>query len=540
MKVVAVLFYAVYVLYKRYPARKLTSLQWFYVAIAITGVCSSLINDSFYQPQYALGFYLGLFQWGVAFAISYLLLVTVSVLTKQTILRTLKVFFTINAVISLVTLLVLFAEAGFKVPYWLTSSIKYGVSTGDYINGIFNDTSVTNAAINALGAIFFLYYKEFRWAALCTFIMLLCTSNVTVVFMTVVLLAMFFKKDKAIKRNAVLLILMMAVSYPILSPQNLKYIEVVYEREKKDNYEIGLAKLKDKKITVSSAAKEEDFFDKKISSTYRGEDYQSWIKAYKYYPYRQDIESPVFNSKEYYLNIKKYKMGLKQEALTNLGGELYQLKDEATKEKKDGEIGDNDEESEYGQLNPFALQTAIANWYHTPASSSVLNNYNMPGKLYTNMQTLYFLRSNTTHMFFGAGIGNFSSKLAIKMTGLGLQGSYPPEKIYVNRDFLQYHFYTLLFYLSRHAAEHSVMNMPNSTYNQIVGEYGLIGFVLFLVLYVGFVLKRRKRLQSGVFIAAIVFMFLGMEYWFELLSLTVVFELLIMSELFAKTENDTE
>ena len=124
------------------------------------------------------------------------------------------------------------------------------------------------------------------------------------------------------------------------------------------------------------------------------------------------------------------------------------------------------------------------------------------------------------------------------MTGLGLQGSYPKERIYISKDFLQYHFYTLLFFLSRHAAEHSVMNMPNSTYNQIAGEYGVLGLLVFVVFYVGFVVRNRSKTKLGLYSAALLFMFLGMEYWFELISLTVVFELMFSSEIFAKVEHD--
>lgn len=534
VKVAAVILYAGYVLYKRYPLKKPASLQWFYLVILSVGCISSYINHAFYDDRYQFGFALGVLYWCVCFLASYLTYVTVSASTKERMMQLLKTFFAINAIVSLLTLVVLFVQAGFHVPYWYNDGGRFGVSTGDYINGVFSDNSVTNAAINAMGALFFLYRKQFKWAALCGFVMLLCTSNVTVIFLALILVVILLtKKDLAIKRNAFLLLVMMLVSYPILSPQNLKYIEVVYEREKKDDYNIGLDVLAKRDISITPEVRQTDFFKKNINSAFKVDDYSGVIHSYKYYPYKKDITKPVFFKKEFYANIDKYKMGLKQEALINIGGELAELRKESTKEQKD-EV----DEVQHTALNPFSVQKAIGNWYKTPADNSELVGYDMPGKIYTNLQTLYFLWSSPSHMSLGAGIGNFSSKLAIKMTGLGLQGSYPEDKAYVSIDFLQYHFYSLMYFLSRHAAEHSVMNLPNSTYNQLAGEYGVVGLLAFIILYVAFIIKKGSKTKLALYTAVLLFMFLGMEYWFELISLTVIFELIFSSEIFAKSENE--
>ena len=535
VKVAAVVLYACYVLYKKYPLKKPSSLQWFYIIILSIGVLSSYFNDAFYDSRYKFGFTFGVMYWCICLLASYLTYITISLYTKAAFMKLLKSFFTINAVISILTLMILFVQAGFHVPYWYDEGGQFGVSTGDYINGVFNDNSVTNAAINALGALFFLYKREFKWAALCAFVMLLCTSNVTVIFLSTILLVILVtKRDLAIQRNSFWLLMMMLVSYPILSPQNLKYIEVVYEREKKDDYNIGLDKLAKRDIAITPEVQQKDFFKKNINSAFKVADYKGVIHSYKYYPYKKDIVKPVFLKKEFYANIGKYKMGLKQEALINISNELMMLK----KESDDSRKGNDGEDVQHSVLNPFSVQKAIGNWYKTPADNSELVGYDMPGKVYTNLQTLYFLRSNTTHMLFGAGIGNFSSKLAVKMTGLGLQGSYPEGKVCVSIDFLQYHFYSLMYFLSRHAAEHSVMNLPNSVYNQLGGEYGLLGLLAFLILYVGFIIKKGAKTKLSLYTAALLFMFLGMEYWFELISLTVIFELIFTSEIFAKSEHE--
>lgn len=538
IKVAAALLYLIYLLYKKVPFNRPTSLQWFYLAIAGVGICSSVINDSFYQPQYSFGFYFGLLQWIIAFAISYLLFVTITVSKPDVILKTVKVFFGVNAAISLVTLVVLFIQVGFHVPYWLVTNMKYGVSTGDYIKGIFNDTSVTNAAINALAAVYFLRHKEFFWATLCTLVMLLCTSNTTVVLMALVLVAILvLNKELSVKKYTAAILFLMLILYPVLTPQNIRYIEVVYEREKKDNYNIGLSKIEEKEFTNIGITYEKDFFAKKTSSPFNSEYLDGQIKASTYYPYKEDVTKPVFTPGYYYLTSKNYKIGLRNSELVNVSGELIAMREKSDKEM---EVDNTEMEIKDVPLSPFVVQEALASWYKVPKGKSPLANSNMPGKFFTHIQTLYFLNSNLTNLLFGAGIGNFSSKLAIRMTGLGLQGSFPENSVYISKDFLQYHFYTILYYLSRHAAEHSVLNMPNSTYNQLIGEYGLIGFLVFFVLYVGYLWRKRNASKVGIYIALIMLMFLSVEYWFELLSLAIVFELFFMNEVIKRQAVDED
>ena len=394
VKLAAIVLYFSYVLYRCYKLKKPNAFQWFYLLIISVGIISALANSSFYNAEYSFGFYFGLLQWIVALMASYLIYITIINLEPDPLQNAIKAFFAINIIVSVVTLFMLFVEAGFNVPYWHNEGGKFGVSTGDHINGVFSDNSVTNAAVSALGALYFLYRKQFKWAVLCCLVMLLCTSNVTVIFLGVILVTILAtKKDMRIKKYALLLLFMMAISYPILSPQNLKYIEVVYEREQKDDYNIGLDKLADREIAITPEVEQKDFFKKNINSVYKVDEYDKMLKAYRYYPYKEDVLKPLFNPKEFYTNIGRYKMELKQQWLINVAGELSMLQKEATKKE------DNAEEMLHVALNPFSVQKAIGNWYKKPADKSELVDYNMPGKIYTNMQTLYFLRSNPRHFF---------------------------------------------------------------------------------------------------------------------------------------------
>lgn len=529
IKIAAVICYALYLVYKRCKFPRINRIHLFYISITLLGVLSSFINRSFSHPEYTYGFTIGIIQWFIAFVSSYLLVSTFTFLGRERFLKVLKYFYGINALVSIGVLLLLFTKTNFTFPYWYDAGGKYGVSTGDYINGVFSDTSFVNAAISSVGVLFFLINKQYKWAVLCTIIMLLCTSNVSVIFLAITLLVMFvFKNNYPLRKNIVFILLLMIASYPVLSPQNLAYMEVAYEREKSSDYEIGKEKLTEVEgLQPSLVVYGKSFFKKNIHSEFRSKDYYGLIKSYRYQPYFSDHIKPVWSPLQFYKNIDNYRINTRAEDIMSISGELPQLYKSATEESD--LIEDN-----MAALNPYSVQQAIAGWYNIDPESSTLSKYQFPGKVYSYEQTLYFLRSNYTHLLLGAGIGNFSSKLAVKMTGLKIQGNYPDDKIYVSKNFLQYHFYTILYYFSRHASEHSILNMPNSVYNQLGGEYGLLGLLCFILLYLGFLLKHKAKLNAGVFISVILMMFLGMDYWFEYLSLVIVFDAIIFSEIYSK------
>ena len=180
------------------------------------------------------------------------------------------------------------------------------------------------------------------------------------------------------------------------------------------------------------------------------------------------------------------------------------------------------------------IKKLIQQWYGVRHEDMALSTFHNPIKLYTNLQTVDYLFSDMRNFIAGAGIGNFSSKQAIKTTGLGLQGTYPIKNLYASESFLEYHMYSLLYVLGLPVSEHSIINMPNSVYNQIAGEYGFLGVVLFVFLYLGYIWKKKKLLGAAVFIVLLTLAFLGFEYWFEMISLTVIFELLMFIKIYDK------
>jgi hypothetical protein len=152
----------------------------------------------------------------------------------------------------------------------------------------------------------------------------------------------------------------------------------------------------------------------------------------------------------------------------------------------------------------------------------------MPGKLIALQQTITYLKHRPLKLLTGAGIANFSSKLAFRTTGLKVAGGYPAKFVYVHPDFLSNHLRLYLDYFSKDAELHSFTNSPNSVYDQLLGEYGLIGVGCFLLFYFGYFIQKKTRSGYGLPLLLVLLGAFIAEYWFEQLSIVILFELLIL------------
>ena len=164
-------------------------------------------------------------------------------------------------------------------------------------------------------------------------------------------------------------------------------------------------------------------------------------------------------------------------------------------------------------------------------SRAAFTNLNIPegssGKSLGFKQSYSFLKEHQNKIITGDGIGNFSSKLAYRATGLQFAGSFPPALIYSNADFLYNHFSLYAHFLLKPAESHSIIHNPASVYDQLLTEYGLIGIIAFSVYYIGFFGRRRKLLSYGIPLFTILLSFFLIDYWFEQLSIVILFELLM-------------
>lgn len=498
IKIATVSLYLLYIIFKKYRLPKPASIQLFYFIMPVIGLAGALLHQSFSDKAYAMAYAFGTISWLTAGVISYLLYIAVVNIPPARIHKVIKTFFVINSLVSLAELGKMIIDSGNLIPYWdWGKDMYYGGATGDHIYGLTGNISVINATICALGSLYFIFTKEMKWALLCLITSMLCTSNLTLIFLLFTLLLItFFVKDKKIKLYSLYACITCTIIYPVLTYDNVTYLNTVYTED-----------IKYKEYSESELA------------LIRNNTAKIWKDEPVY-----EVTASTFRPK----NTNYYKTNLNDSFYTTSKSDLkYILSYNKLKGDKVNSVIPADD-----------IKNVILRWYGINHEKMSLATYHYPIKLYTFQQTLNYLLSDPINFIAGAGTGNFSSKQAIKTTGLGLQGHYPVKDLYVNRDFIEYHLYSLLYVLALPVSEHSIINMPNSIYNQVAGEYGALGILSFLVLYVGFFFKNIKKLRYGVYIALMSFIMLGFEYWFEMVSLTVFFEL--FSLFFIYNVNATE
>ena len=76
-----------------------------------------------------------------------------------------------------------------------------------------------------------------------------------------------------------------------------------------------------------------------------------------------------------------------------------------------------------------------------------------------------------------------------------------------------------------------MINSPDSAYDQLFAEYGVFGLLTFGIFYAGFFVKKPDK---NSYTLPLVFLLLGffvMGYWFEQLSVVILFELLMFLDI---------
>jgi len=163
----------------------------------------------------------------------------------------------------------------------------------------------------------------------------------------------------------------------------------------------------------------------------------------------------------------------------------------------------------------------------TGLSSQQIKSRKAPGKIVAMRETVQFLQQHPLKTLTGNGMGNFSSKLAFRTAGLNIAGGYPKKYAYINDDFKDNHLSIFLDYFEKDSGYHSITNSPNSVYGQLLGEYGVAGLFALLIYYLGWFAKGIKKLTYGIPVLLLLSAAFFADYWFEQLSIIIVFELLL-------------
>jgi hypothetical protein len=466
----------------RYPA-----IPWFYAALIFIALANTLLFGLFRLPHY-----LPLLMTGLLYAIIPLLAFAT---LRQHIEKkdpvhlenTIAVFFILNAVVSAAHLLAIMLETGVLNPYRYQGMYqKYFIGTGDYIRGITFDTSTANAVLNAFGTIFFLLRKQLWMTLLCCWVMLLAGSNTSNVLLLMALLYVFvFRSDKDIKSIVLLCFGSMILFVSQISPQNNLYT----------------IRLAEKLITGKAPQKEKPVYlfvlTEKPDSILTPE--QRKQKAAQLYLDSIAALQSGNRSKPELL------------PLVNIHAPEYQHKPDSTAARM--------------EVIHFMHQEGIA------VADTVKDVSNQSGKKESIRQLLLFFHSHPVRIITGNGMGNFSSRLAFKATGLHIAGAYPRKWIYIHPDFKKYHLSIYLSYFGQDSGYHSILNSPNSVYAQLLGEYGLAGLMAFVFGYFWYFLRLSKRSALVLPLLAMLLGFCLMDYWLEQLSVFIFFELLVMIDI---------
>lgn len=166
------------------------------------------------------------------------------------------------------------------------------------------------------------------------------------------------------------------------------------------------------------------------------------------------------------------------------------------------------------------------------AADTLFNFVVQSGKVRSYYQTKNFLMSSPVHFLFGAGMGGFSSKLAFNSSGI-MEGSSLSKLLpkYETPYFKKNHKALYSFLKTQHIMFHSESNRPFSVYNQLLGEYGIIGLLLFVVTYLWFFIKRIHLRRFGLPILITLLLLLNIDYLFESLSVLLFVETLLFLDL---------
>jgi hypothetical protein len=422
----------------------------------------------------------------------------------ETIHRTIVTFFIVNTLVSFLDIAVIIYHTQHLNPYTYQGQYqKYFIGTGDYIKGITFDTSTTNAVLNAFGVIYFLDKKNVLMTLLCMAVMLLTGSNFMDMLLLGILAVIFIFKSTRDQKSLIAICVMFVVLFMVkISPQNYMYVHETI----KNNFfpQPIVTKVPEKPLPYITMRP-----DNELTPAERKE---KVARGFLDSVFRAKNPQPMTVAKAALIKdtTVKTQTGRIIIPVPNINTMPYQHVAETTAYQR--------KLLRFIQIHKANLRVAGKDNF-TPHS---------PGKVIGARQTISFLGDHPLKLVTGDGMGNFSSKLAFRASGLGFAGGYPQKLTYTSPDFLKNHLDLYLDFFSKKTDFHSLTNDPGSVYDQLLAEYGLIGIFCFAVWYLGYFLKHYKKLTYGIPILVILLAVLAIDYWFEQLSILLFFELLLL------------
>ncbi|OCX50240.1 hypothetical protein BEL04_23305 [Mucilaginibacter sp. PPCGB 2223] len=491
-KVLAIVFaYLLQFDFKFGFALKNSRLPLFYLVIIPIAVLGLVISQSYQNPNYWLVFLTGIGFWGLSILAVHQVKLMVEQNDTETIHRTISLFFILNALVSIVNLLLIIWQIKDVNPYTFKGLHQlYFVNTGDNIKGLTFDISSTNGALNVLGVIYFLVKKQPVMLLVCMVTLLLTTSNLITAVLLFVLAAIYAFNSNRDQKSLIVICAMLFVVFMFkISPQNIRYVNEQAERAMH--------------IPVDTS-------------------------------FRLDTVRPITSRPDSTLNFEEMREKFATLYLDSLNRATTRQKPVKTTIPEKVTIKPRwkyaYEFRPAWVIEPekqILLNFIAAHPSQLPLSSHKKYVAGFPGKLTGLIQSVLILYHNPAEMLTGMGIGNFSSKIAFRASGLGLRGKYPEKYTYISPAFLSNHLDLYMNFFSRDLGLHSITNNPSSVYDQLLSEYGLLGLLALITGYLWFFARNYRVLTYGIPLLFVIGTFFFIDYWFEQLSVVVMFELMM-------------
>lgn len=481
---------------------KNSRLPLFYLLVIAIAIFNWLISGLIINFNYDLVLSAGIVFWVLCILAIHQIKLSIERNDPEIIHRTILVFFVLNALVSLAVYAGIIIETGHINPYKYQGNFqKYFIGTGDYIKGVTLDSSTTNAVLNAFGVIYFLLRKKNAMVLLCMLVLLLTGSNTTNLLLCATLLFIFiFQSTKEIKSVIVICLLMLVVFFSKVSPQNNAYISNAWKRLTNQTPVLYVPD----KLLVRITERPDSLLN-------------SEEKKEKIAQLSLDSVNNVMLESEKSMSLGK----------TNTEHRINFIK-KPTIPKDSIHTPKFQHKNDTNAIEKDLIKFIAEHPAVTPLVVSKKTRLSLPGKIIALRQTVNYFKHNPLKLITGTGVGNFASKLAFRATSMKVAGGYPAKYAYVNNDFRANHLDLYLYYFTNKDDYHSIANTPNSTYDQLISEYGLAGLVSFIIFYAGFFTRQIKR---GMYAIPLLLFMLGIffiEYWFEQLSIVVFFEVLML------------
>jgi len=504
LKIAGVLFiYALQFDFKFGFKLKNSRLPLFYLLIIPLALLPFIINKDYSAPNYLLVFFSGIGFWLLAILAAHQIKLLVEKNSVEVIHQTIIAFFILNALLSLGNLAYMMWASGSINPYTFRGMYQtYFINTGDNIKGITFDISSTNAIISAFGVFYFLDKQKPLMVLICMATMLLTYSNlVTIMLFLFITLQFIFKSTANQKSMIVVCIALLVLFMTKISPQNESYIvksfqNILHHRQFAEEPFKQVARV------IPITQKPDNILNRDEKRQKAATLYLDSLKRLK--KNRAQPQHWAFAKA-----VRVNDNGMVYIPAADTTAESFYLSNEIEPDRK--------------KLLDFIDEHKSS----LPLSAKLEEIPASPGKITGTVQTASFIRDHPAMMITGLGIGNFSSKIAFRATGLGIRGQYPQGHFYISRDFLTNHLDLYLSFFSRAVAFRSVINNPFSVYDQLLTEYGFLGLFTLLIFYLGFFAGQYKSLSYGIPLLLFVCGIFFIDYWFEQLSVLIMFELML-------------